>query len=345
MWLNKLSKLYWILYLLLGILISISANYLFNILNVQVTSDSFFPAYALNLIYGFIPAYDLIILALIPKHISKDLHEFRPALDISNSEFYNLYNRILYSPISNKNLLVLSFFMFFSILLALLMGFFGIGGFEIILSILFLLMLLPSFLVIYKTSSILWHIYRLQNQPLKINILDTYPLLSLSRLTQKIAIYLLPITTILGILGINFIFVLKHITRDLSYLEIAIGTPVIFSGPLLLILSVCIFIFPVLWVRRLIIEKKKQALSDIATKLLSSFFEHDRLIAIGDLSNINAITTSINTLNTRNETYKKISEFPWEGRVLREFLGALVVPIILWIAQFYLGQFFNELPK
>lgn len=113
----------------------------------------------------------------------------------------------------------------------------------------------------------------------------------------------------------------------------------ILLGPLLLILSVCVFVLPVLWVRYLIIERKTQALSNIAQKLLASFHEHDKMIEMGDLSNLNTVTTSINALNSRAETYKKISELPWEMQTLRQFFGAVILPVILWVIQYYLGIF------
>jgi hypothetical protein len=349
MWANRfkttfgnLTALYWTSCVLIGVLIVISANYLFNVFGVGVSRESFLSGFAFSLVFGFVPTYDLIILGLLPKHISKELHEFRSTLDISNSEFYKLRNRILYSPISIKSLWTLNLLILLSVILSFLTVM-VVGDVAIVLLLLFFLMLIPSFLVVIKISIVLWHVFKLQNQPLRINVLDTYPLRALARLTRTLALYLIPITAILGLLGVNTLLSLRQRTSDLSWTEMLVGVPVILSGPALIILSICVFIFPVLWVRRLIIEKKKNVLSDISAKLLSSFIEHDRLITSGDLSKVGVIATSIDALHKRQEIYKNVSEWPWETRVFREFVGALLIPIILWIAQFYLTKFFDGL--
>jgi hypothetical protein len=283
---------------------------------------------------SFLTIYEIIVMRLMPNHIVKHFSIFRPALDLPDSDYSNLLKQILSATISIKYLwLLISTILLNNVFIVLYNR-----HVQLFYPTTLIHLIITSFFMLYTMSRVLRHVYKLQKFPLKVNILNTKPLLTLSQLTQKFAFYLLPVTTFFGWVGIYSVLNNDPYSWTNILLKIVFFT-FISMGPLLLILSVCIFVLPVLWVRRLIIERKMQALSNIAQKLLTSFHEHDKMIETGDLSNINAITTSINALTSRAETYNKISELPWETQTLREFLGAVILPIMLWITQYYLGSF------
>ena len=62
-------------------------------------------------------------------------------------------------------------------------------------------------------------------------------------------------------------------------------------------------------------------------------------------ANVSELTASVEFLTAQEERYRKIPEWPWEGRILREFLGALVIPVLLWVVQFYVEKYITSLAR
>lgn len=324
---KNLLAWFWIICFLTVMFTCISIVYLSSITNFETPIRG-------PLIFSFLTVYEVIVMSLMPNHIIKHLSEFRPTLDLTDLEYKDLQKRFLSTTISIEKLWLL----ILTILLSNVFFVFYNHQLELLGTIALIYLIITSFFMLQATSRVLWCVYKLQYFPLKVNILNTKSLLTLSQLTQKFALYLIPVTTLFGWVSLSSR--LSNDPNSIDVLALVVFVILTSLGPLLLILSICSFVLPVLWVRQLIIERKRQALSNITQKLLASFHEHDRMVEAGDLSNINAITTSINALTSRAEIYKKISELPWEIQTLREFSGAVFFPIVLWIIQYYLGSFF-----
>ena len=183
-------------------------------------------------------------------------------------------------------------------------------------------------------------IYDLSSKSLLINIYDLSPLYQLSNLTQRISLLLLPISTALGFLSASLI------DNDLStFMEIN-NLPLLIAfispGIISLLIAMLIFVLPVYWIRNKIIEAKNNHLTDTGTKLQLAIQRQDQYAKKGSYSKVAEINGYIESLTSRRETIKNISEWPWETRVFREFSVAIFIPLILWILQLSIARWLEK---
>ncbi len=201
---------------------------------------------------------------------------------------------------------------------------------------------IPLFIAIsVKIIKITTTIYNLNSESFSINILDLYPLYQLSQLTQKISLLLFPYSIAWLIVGFKIVasIGLSFGSFIESLLSIILLT-IIFSGPIISLAQLSIFILPVVWIRKKIIETKNNMLSDIGTTLRELFEKQDKFAKDGDYSKIVEIKEYSNILIARKEYIQKISEWPWESRTFGEFLTAVLFPLMVWVAQFVLTRWF-----
>jgi len=227
--------------------------------------------------------------------------------------------------------------------------------------------LIVFLVIVQKTSKIIFSINKLRTLNLNFSILDLSPLYQLSQLTQKITLYLLPLTfswlminltiaTALLLVSlipqdvnvITGIFSFRRfqqlITFDLLSLsneDPLLGGILLFSliNPIfILLIEVFIFTQPILWTREKIIFSKNALLSEIGRKLQAVFTDQDKSAEEKDFKRVVELRDYANALISRKEYIQKISVWPWEGRVFREFLTSLLIPLILLILQFLIAR-------
>ena len=54
-----------------------------------------------------------------------------------------------------------------------------------------------------------------------------------------------------------------------------------------------------------------------------------------DTSNI---ITTMNALSSERDTINKISTWPWQPETIRWLFTAMVLPLLMWVAQYFLGK-------
>ena len=358
-WLKKIPGPFWLSCSILGLLIFLINSYLYIIADFSTNPNSGLTQSSIIIIFGllaFVPAYAFYILGGLSLLISSHLQKLRPILRVSDEEYEALHDQILLRSISSRLLWVGQRFALLISIITLISLWLTVAGasaqvllFLILFFLSLLLLIFLSFIVLIKIGNVLRQIFRLQYQPLAMNILNPFPLFAISRLTQRLALYILPIATALGFIAISMglsTWRAYASTGDLPSLgEMTILIPLILLGPSLLLISIFIFMFPVLWIRRLILEKKEEALDNLATRLQATFSEYTRRVANSEWANVSELTASVEFLTAQEERYRKIPEWPWEGRILREFLGALVIPVLLWVVQFYVEKYITSLAR
>jgi hypothetical protein len=119
------------------------------------------------------------------------------------------------------------------------------------------------FSVTTKILKIISTIYKLKSQVFEINLWDLSPLYQLSQTTQKIALYLLPLPTVLA--PISFVLTMFFYQGGGITLSgwktntVFLFVQIIYAsfGPLLIFIDILIFILPTFWIRERILETKK----------------------------------------------------------------------------------------
>ena len=76
--------------------------------------------------------------------------------------------------------------------------------------------------------------------------------------------------------------------------------------------------------------------------MASDLVTSDRYAEEKDFKKVVELKDYADVLISRKEYIQKISEWPWEGRVFREFLTSLLVPIILLVAQIFLASWLGN---
>jgi hypothetical protein len=117
---------------------------------------------------------------------------------------------------------------------------------------------------------------------------------------------------------------------------------IFFLGPLLILLSGLVFVMPVFWIRKRIIETKSSALAELGKKLQIAFKDQDQYAEQGNFSKVVELKGYVDALIARKEYFQRISDWPWETRIFREFSAAILIPIVLSISQLYLSRWFGR---
>ena len=227
--------------------------------------------------------------------------------------------------------------------------------------------LIVFLVIVRKTSKIIFSINKLRTLNLNFSILDLSPLYQLSQLTQKITLYLLPLTFSWLMINLTIataylllslfmnhvdfitdIFSFQRLQQVITLDVISVynqdpllGRIILFSliNPIfILLIEVFIFTQPILWTREKIIASKNALLSEIGQKLQAVFLDQDKSAEEKDFKRVTELRDYANALISRKEYIQKISVWPWEGRVFREFLTSLLIPLILLILQFLIAR-------
>jgi hypothetical protein len=102
--------------------------------------------------------------------------------------------------------------------------------------------------------------------------------------------------------------------------------------------SVVIFVWPLLGAHRILSDQKEQMLRQSNQKkeqLVQELF--DRLER-QDLNGIEALEKAFSSLEKGHAMLEDVSTWPWRTRTLRQIAGAILLPITIWVIQYFLSQ-------
>jgi len=298
-----------------------------------------------SFIFSFSLAYSLYLawhIESIQKSLSDSLSIFKKDnIVINTAKIKSKWLIIAFSLVRSVTV--------FSVLLFLVVGWAYSGNLIQAISMSwFFIMLCLVFLITKKIYRIIFIIYKLKSQVFEINLWDLSPLYQLSQLTQKIALYLLPLPTILAPLS----FVLtKYFYQNGGvtlpgwniYTAILIAQLIYASiMPFLIFIDILIFIFPIFWIRERILEAKKSSLAELGKKLQTTYKDQDQYAEQGNFAKVKELKEYAENLSLRSELIKKVSDWPWETRIFREFSGAIFIPLALWISQFLIARWLEK---
>lgn len=111
----------------------------------------------------------------------------------------------------------------------------------------------------------------------------------------------------------------------------SITTVEVFWYTAISILSIAIFILPIIGIRRQLEEEKEKALnhtSDLIQKTSSNLHQK---ISQGKYEDLHGMETAISALIRERELLEKVSTWPWNPGTLRGFASALLLPIVIWL--------------
>lgn len=322
-------------YLVSGLLINMAALYA---LWLSLGAIDFYYLMGTFLVFFvftmLMPVYSVYIIKTIREKGRNLAVQTQPYIKYSKQNLLDAWADFFQVPFS-YNLWVLTFSAFASLAIwlpAILPGkTFGVVSLTLdaLTTIAIFLPIFPALYAFFYIALLVKKIYNLQILDIQINVFNLFPIYSISQLTQKLAIYLLPYATFFGIAGGYYNYIGNPSSMIIAWQVV---------GLLSLALSIFVFIAPVLWLKKLIHQQKEKLLIENALRIHSLITEQNQRIDKGHPESAGDLNNIVDNLIQRQILISHISEWPWNSVILKEFVATLFVPIIIWISQYYLSK-------
>jgi hypothetical protein len=114
----------------------------------------------------------------------------------------------------------------------------------------------------------------------------------------------------------------------------------IFTYVVTAILSIAVFVIPVMGMRDHLEDEKERLLNETSDLLQSASNDLHSKVNRRAYDDFGGIEVSISALIRERELFEKISTWPWDLRTIRGFSSALLLPIFLWLVTRLLERFF-----
>lgn len=139
--------------------------------------------------------------------------------------------------------------------------------------------------------------------------------------------------------GLIFLF-LTYSNLLLSPGSIMVPTAIV-STIAISLLSFAAFVLPLRGINQRLVKEKKSLLRGASERIRSAFEQLDRTFDAGDLAGVGNLEKSIQSLQHQKAYIEKIPTWPWQPATMRGFISAMLLPLLIWIAQQILARFFE----
>jgi hypothetical protein len=192
---------------------------------------------------------------------------------------------------------------------------------------LFLAVLGILYLVSYPFFFHIWHqlreIHRLHRDRAEVSLANIRPMYALARVTSL---------TTLGLIGNNYGWFLAQPGADLA-------NPVTMGETLFnFVIALVIFVWPLWSAHRRLAEAKERKLSEIALRTEATRARLHQAADDGKLGRIDPLHKVIGALQAETAELAKVATWPWTPGTLRNLMGAVLLPMVLWVIQYGLQR-------
>ncbi len=254
------------------------------------------------------------------------LRRFRPALDVAQEEFEQIVFRFTHVPVRTGWQITAVGVLFPLVMVSFAAPYqrSGLSLAVFLASGAFMFSLV--FFLFYQLVHELRMTVRLYSRVERINIFHLEPLHAFSVLSSRIAMFIV-ITIMLAYLS-NFAF--SRTPQLGSFL---------FFASMNLAVAVLAFLLPLGGIHGRLVEAKELATRENDRRLEAAYHElHDRAER-RDLQGMVDFHHSIQSLMEFRSELKSVSTWPWSPGTLRNFITALLLPIVLWGLQQVISRF------
>lgn len=153
------------------------------------------------------------------------------------------------------------------------------------------------------------------------------PLYALSEITSSTAIFMLAVT-----------YGWFAVATGGSLRTLPTETAFYFTSAGVLGLGVFIFVWPLWGAHRLLVEAKNQALDRNASSYKTALEELHGAVSSRELDEIEIWQKAIAATDQERRHVERLATWPWSPGTFRNFLFALLVPVIVWLIQYGLQE-------
>ncbi len=267
---------------------------------------------------------------------SKSLSEIRPILEVTEPQFSNLQYELTTLPRRSG---LFSIAIGFPVAALSVLASPTSWGFTESPSL--LMIIFPSVIAaiaMVLTTTFLFHtvhqlriVDRLQTMPVEISLFQTGPVYALSSLTVRTGI---------GIVMIVYYYVfMAYSVKVFGPLPPMSVVDLTIFGILLLV-AVASFIIPLSRMHDRLVKEKARMLAEANMRIELTVKRLHEQVDSGSLDNADGLNKNLASLLLEAETLGKASTWPWKPETLRGFLGAVTLPVLVWLITTALGRFF-----
>ncbi len=185
------------------------------------------------------------------------------------------------------------------------------------------LLYLTSYPFFYHVWHQLREIHRLLRDRAVVRLDDIRPIHALSRLTAA---------TALGIAIFNYGWFAAQPGLEP-------GNPVVIGESLFSMgVALVVFIWPLWGAHRLLAEAKEQALAALTARKQTARAQLHEAVDRGRLDRIDPLHKALGVLQAEFNEISAVATWPWAPGTLRNLMGAVLLPVALWLIQFGLGR-------
>ncbi len=157
----------------------------------------------------------------------------------------------------------------------------------------------------------------------RISLLKQYPLHAFSNFTLHATV------------GLGLLFLVRF-AEPAEARASAFG--LIVSGLFALIMS-AIFLLPLLGIHGQLVEAKEEALSHCGDRIEAILAQVRQCFAEGKMEAATSLRDALALLENERTLLARVPTWPWQPETLRAFLGAVFLPLALWLAQSLLERY------
>jgi hypothetical protein len=321
-WVDRLPIPWWLFYVLMALPINGAVAFV-------LWQTGVYAAVGFHPMQVFLPSLPVYFLALTHglDHVAaSSMTRFRPAFRGDDGAFAAAVYRLTTLPARTA--------LVFPVVAALVSVPFGrwemaslqMGGLDHV-PILFLSILGYFYLVAYVFFYHTWHqlreIHRLHRDHAEVRLGRVGPLYALSRVTSL---------TALGL-------VLNNYGWFLAQPGLNPNNPVTLSeGGSNLLMALIVFVWPLWGAHRLLTEAKDAALTDLAARKESARAQLHHAVDGGTLERVDPLHKALEALQAEFSELTKVPTWPWSPGTLRNLMGAVLLPMFLWLIQYGLQR-------
>jgi hypothetical protein len=321
-WVERLPIPWWLFYVLLAMVLSGGVA-------LGLRASGVYAAVGFHPMQVWLPtlvAYLLGLTHALDRVAASSMQRFRPAFRGDDAAFAAAVYRMTTLP-ARETLVV-------TIVLTALtlpvgryeMSMIQTGGLELAPAM-FLAVLAALYIISYPFFYHIWHqlreIHRLHRDWADVRVSNIRPMYALSRVTSLSA---------LGVVLNNYGWFLAQPGAELDN-PVTIG-----EGLFSLIIALVVFIWPLWSAHRLLTEAKEQGLTRVAGRKDAARRQLHEAVDSGRLDRVDPLNKVLGALEAENTELEKVATWPWAPGTLRGLLGAVFLPVVLWLIQFGLGR-------
>jgi hypothetical protein len=109
-------------------------------------------------------------------------------------------------------------------------------------------------------------------------------------------------------------------------------------GAVLAAMALATFVTPLLGAHRVLVEEKNRLLGEVGNRLRPILADLHQDVDSGKLRRMDNLSKAFASLEMERNLLEKVPTWPWEPQTVRGLIGALLLPVAVWLIQLVLQR-------